>query len=89
MQIQIEWNDNEALFVDSKGRDFFVVCDTCKEPIRKADDGVVSWLVTGELPEQVTFRFYHKSTQVCDSGTGSSETLERVLDGIKDSLERE
>lgn len=85
MRVQIEWNENKpALIAGMVGKDGWIVCESCEEPIKKKYSGIAVFDSHEELPASPSVRFFHK--RQCDPRSGSWNELHEFFEHLQNSL---
>lgn len=85
MRVQVEWNENKpALIAGMVGKDGWVVCESCDEPIKKKHSGIVVFDPHEELPASPVVRFFHKNK--CDPHSGPWNELDEFFEDLRNSL---
>lgn len=85
MKVQIEWNeDKPSAFAGMVGQDGWIICESCEEPIKKKNSGIVTFAPYSELPASTDVHFFHKGQ--CDPGSLTWNELHLFLENLRSSL---
>lgn len=85
MRVQIEWNENKPALIDGMfGKDGWIICESCEEPIKKKYSGIVVFDPHGKLPASPGVRFFHKGQ--CDPRSSSWNEIHEFFEDLQNSF---